>query len=101
MLGVLTVAAFIAFVAGMHWLMYRSSGGCTYSPLWTAFSLTFCALWFLAAGSMGCRLSKRASFPSCSWSDTVIWPEIWVGLVCAIAAAFFWRRGIRSIQTPA
>jgi len=91
MAAVLTLVAIVA--AGM-WFQYRLSQGRAWSPLWLAFSSTFAAALFLVSGSIGFRLQTTLLATS-RWSDSVIWPEVGVGLVFAGLAVLFWRRAIR------
>ena len=89
--AVLTLVAIVA--AGM-WFQHRLSQGRAWSPLWLAFSNTFAAALFLVSGSIGFRLQTTLLGTS-RWSDSVIWPEVGVGLVFAGLALLFWRRAIR------
>ena len=91
MAAVLTLVAIVA--AGM-WFQYRLSQGRAWSPLWLAFSNTFAAGLLLVSGSIGFRL-QTTSLATSRWSDSVIWPEVGVGLVFAGLAVLFWRRAIR------
>ena len=93
MAAVLTLVAIVA--AGM-WFQYRLSQGRAWSPLWLAFSSTFAAALFLVSGSIGFRLNRQTTLLATSrWSDSVIWPEVGVGLVFAGLAVLFWCRAIR------
>ena len=92
------VLVIVALLVTWELFLYKSSGGRNRSPLWLAFSTTAAAALFLVAGAIGYTLSKHARFfDGTSWSDGVIWWQVGVGLALLPLAAYFWRRGLRSI----
>jgi hypothetical protein len=98
-LGLLIVAAFLAFVALAHYGSYRQTGGRSHGPLWLAFGATAGAIFHIGAGLAGYNLGRHSRFVTgTAWSETVIWWEVGVGVVLAAIAAACWRTGIRSIR---
>jgi hypothetical protein len=96
---VLAVLAVPAFVVGWHWFFYQQSGGRTWSPLWIAFSTTAAAALYLVAGTIGYTLDRHQRFIAhTAWTGGVIWSEIATGLGMALVAAYFWRKGLRSLR---
>ena len=88
-----------AVVVGVIWLQYRATGGRTWSPLWTAFSLTAGALLFVAAGVTGYRLQGGVPFSrAASWTGSPIWGEVWVGIALVIIALPLWWVGWRRLR---
>jgi hypothetical protein len=95
----LPVLLVLAFVVGWHWFFYRQSGGRTLSPLWIAFSSTAAAALYLIAGAIGYTLDRHDRFVAgTAWAGGVVWSEVGIGFVMALVAAFFWRKGLRSIR---
>jgi hypothetical protein len=89
----------VTFVVAWAWFLRERSGGRAWSPLWLAFSATALAALFLGAGTIGYILSKRDRFMAgTSWSETVLWWEVGVGVALIPLAVYFWRRGLRSIS---
>lgn len=89
----------VAFVAAWAWFQQQRSGGRAWSPLWLAFSATALAALFLGGGTIGYMLSRRARFiAGTSWSETVLWWEVGVGVALIPVAVYFWRRGLRSLS---
>jgi len=88
----------VAGVLAVWWLGLRGFyGGRPWKPLRLAFSTTAAALLFLGAGALGYRLDRHERFVSGAWSDGVIWWEVAVGVALVPVAAWFWRKGLRSI----
>ncbi len=92
----------ILLVAGLlaawWWGLPSVSGGRLWNPLRLAFGTTAAALLFLGAGALGYRLGRHERFVSGAWSDSVIWWEVAVGLALVPVAAWFWRKGLRSMS---
>jgi uncharacterized membrane protein YhiD involved in acid resistance len=64
------------------------------------FGVATFALVCIAAGLSGYRLSKYSRFVAgTSWSDTVIWPQVVVGVAALAVAAIFARRANRTIPS--
>ncbi len=86
----------VATLAAFQLWINKSRGSRAQSPLWYAFSMTFGAALFLISGGIGFGLQKGPPLLSESrWVGGVIWPQVWVGLACAVVAVFCWRRAIR------
>jgi hypothetical protein len=86
----------LALVAAWHAFISAQSGGRGSSPLWMAFNCTAASVLFLLAGLSGYTLSGHARFlANTAWAGEVIWWQVAVGFVAAVAACFFWRRGLR------
>jgi hypothetical protein len=67
-----------------------------WNPLRLAFTLTFVCLLFLVSGAAGYRLQRGAPlFSETRWTGAVIWPQVNVGLVFLLGAAYCWREAIR------
>ena len=89
----------VTFVVAWAWFLRQRSGGRARSPLWLAFSATALAALFLGAGTIGYILTKRDRFiAGTSWSETVLWWEVGVGVALIPLAVYLWRRGLRSIS---
>jgi hypothetical protein len=81
------------------WLQYRVTGGRTWSPLWTAFSLTAGAILFVVAGVTGYRLQGGVPFSrAASWTGSPIWGEVWAGVALVLIALPLWRVGWRRLR---
>lgn len=66
------------------------------SPQSLAFTTTFGALLFLISGLIGFGLQKGpALFSDARWSNTVIWPQVELGLAFLVASIFCWRRALK------
>lgn len=88
----------VAFLVTWTWFLRQRSGGRRWKPLWLAFSATALAALFLGAGTIGYILGRRTRFiAGTSWSDTVLWWEVGVGIALIPLAAYLWRRGLRTI----
>ena len=95
------IVAIVGFVAVWTWFLHRLSGRRMWSPLWLAFSTTAVAILFLVAGSAGYTLSRHVRFANgTAWSNSVIWWQVWVGLLAAGLAAVFWSTALRSLRPP-
>jgi hypothetical protein len=71
------------------------------SPIFNALSLTAASVLFVVTGGIGYTLSKHDRFVAGTpWSATVIWWQVGVGIALLPLAAYFWRRGIRSLAHP-
>ena len=69
----------------------------TYHPLHAAFSTTTFGLLFLVAGTIGYTIKKSNwSFISGTWSDGVVWWEVFYGVIALVFAAYFWRKGLET-----
>jgi hypothetical protein len=69
------------------------------NPFHNALSLTLLGMLFVVPGLLGCKLRKSPwTFVGCTWSDSVWWKEVWVGLAVLLLAGYFWKRAIRSIR---
>lgn len=87
-----------AFLVTWTWFLRQRAGGRRWKPLWLAFSATALAALFLGAGTIGYILGRRTRFiAGTSWSDTVLWWEVGVGIALIPVAAYLWRRGLRTI----
>jgi membrane protein implicated in regulation of membrane protease activity len=68
-------------------------------PVPLACSTTLFAIVLLAAGLTGYRMSRHAAFVAGThWSGTVIWPQVFVGLVLLVLSVWLWRRAVRSLH---
>ena len=96
MAGVMVVVIVIAFVVAWNALIYARSGGRGWSPVWMAFNSTAAAALFLLAGFSGYTLSRHDRFlANTAWTGQVLWGQVSIGVVAALAAWFFWRVGLR------
>jgi len=83
----------VAAVAAWYLFLYKSSNGRLWSPLWMAFSTTASAAVLIVAGLIGYSLDKRAAFfAGTSWSESVIWWQVGVGLALLPLAAYSWNK---------
>jgi drug/metabolite transporter (DMT)-like permease len=92
-MGILAVLLTItALVAVTVWFRPRAR------PFPIAFSTTAAGILLFVAGTMGYRLSRHDRFVAgTSWSDGVVWWEIYAGVTVLLVAAYFWRKALRSI----
>ena len=68
-------------------------------PLSVAFTTTLTAVVFLAAGTMGYHIEKSNwSFVTATPTGSVVWWEIWAGVIAALCAAYFWRQGLQLLD---
>ena len=68
-------------------------------PLSVAFTATLMAIVFLTAGTLGYHIKKSNwSFVTATWTGSVVWWEIWIGVLAALCAVYFWRKGLRSLD---
>jgi hypothetical protein len=89
LVGVVTA---VAFVVVWNAFTHRQSAGRAWSPL---FNCTAAAAVFLPVGLSGYTMSRHDRFVThTAWTGHVIWWEVGVGLVAAVTAANFWRRGL-------
>ena len=96
LIAVLTI---VAFVSGSCYLQYRVSRGRMWSPLWLAFSASAAAMLFGVTGLIGYTLNKHDRFvDGTAWAGRVIWSQVVAGIVAAIVAAYFWRKGTRQLR---
>src|SRR4051812_5164858 len=96
MASVVVVGIAFAVVAAWHAFISAQSGGRSRSPLWMAFNCTAAAALFLLAGLSGYTLSRHDRFlANTAWAGQVIWWQVAVGFVSAVAAWLFWRQGLR------
>jgi hypothetical protein len=66
-------------------------------PLHAAFTTTTFGILFLVAGTIGLTIGRNNwSFISGTWSDGVVWWEVFYGLVALVFAAYFWRKGLKT-----
>jgi hypothetical protein len=64
-----------------------------------AFSTTFAAALFLVTGTIGFSLRRGPSLLSdARWSETVIWPQVGLGIAFSIAAVLCWPRALRDVE---
>jgi hypothetical protein len=71
----------------------------TWNPIHNALSFTLFGSLFLVLGLLGCKLRKSPwSIMACTWSDTVLWNEVWGGAAALLVAAYFWRRGWQKLS---
>ena len=97
---IIALLAIVAMVAGGALFQHRISRGRMWSPLWIAFSTTTGAILFLVSGISGDVLDHHDRFVTGkSWSDVVSWTQIDLGFALLIVAAYFWRKGLRSLKT--
>ena len=93
---VIPVLAIVALVVGWNAFVYKLSGGRMFRPLWIAFGTTACAVQLMTAGVIGYTLDRHDRFVAhTAWTGHVIWSQVAGGLLFAVVAAFFWRRGLR------
>ena len=65
-------------------------------PLQTAFTLTTIAAVLIVSGAVGLTIGpSNWSFVSGTWSDGVVWWEIFYGAAVLLPAVYFWRKGLR------
>lgn len=66
------------------------------SPQFAAFSTTLATVLFIVTGLIGFGLQKGpALFSEARWSESVIWPQVWLGLAFLPAAAICWHRALK------
>ena len=71
----------------------------SWSPIWGAFMSTTVSAVYLIAGFSGYQLNRRTRFLAAeAWTDSIIWWEVWVGVVLIPVAIYFWRKGSREID---
>jgi hypothetical protein len=93
------VVVIVASIAAWNLLLYKQSGGRMWNPFSMALTATATAILFLVSGSIGYTLSQHDRFVAhTSWSDGVIWPQLWVGFTVGALAVLLWRRALRSIR---
>jgi hypothetical protein len=93
------VLAIFALVVGWNAFIYKHSGG-RMRPLWIAFSTTAIAIVLMTAGLIGYTLDRHDRFVAhTAWTGHVIWSQIGVGLLFALAAAFFWRNALPRLRS--
>lgn len=98
--AVVAVLGVVAVISAGIWFQFRLSRGRMWTPLWMAFGATSTSILFLVAGTLGINLSKHQRFLTGNApSSGVIWWEVGIGVALAILSLFFWRRGVRSIQS--
>jgi len=96
MASVVVVVSVIAVVVAWNAFIYAQSNGRGWSPLWMAFNCTAASGLFLLAGFSGYTLSRHDRFLAhTAWTGHVIWWQVTVGVVAALAASVFWRQGLR------
>jgi hypothetical protein len=100
----MTIAAVVLIIVSMsvawHLFVHQLSGRRSWNPLWLAFSTTTFAALYLVAGAIGYRLDRHDRFVARSgWAGHVLWPEIGIGLLAALAAVYFWRKGLQSVSS--
>jgi hypothetical protein len=67
--------------------------------LWLGFTATAASALYLTAGIIGFNLDKRSRFVTgTTWTHSVIWWEVMVGLVLLSLGIYFLRRGARGID---
>jgi hypothetical protein len=99
MAPVIAVGTVVAFVVAWHFFLYKQSGGRTFSWLWSAFGTTAASVLYLVAGALGYTLDRHDRFVShTAWAGHVIWSEIALGVVFALLAVLFWRKGLERIR---
>ena len=95
----IAVLAIVAFVGAGCYMQFRMSRGRMWSPLWLVFSTSAAAGLFGITGLIGYSLSKHDRFVAGTpWAGHVIWPQLAAGIVAALIAAYFWRRGTRQLS---
>jgi hypothetical protein len=64
-----------------------------------AFTFTFFGSLWVVLALVGCRLRKSPwTFVACTWSDSPWWSEAAVGFAMLLAAAFFWKRALKTVR---
>ena len=92
-IGVLGILIITVMVFAWHWGTPRQS------PQFAAFSTTFAAALFIVTGMIGFGLQKGpALFSEARWSQSVIWPQVWLGLAFLTIAVFCWRKAIKDVD---
>ena len=67
-------------------------------PLHAAFTLTTFGILLVVAGTIGLTIGKSNwSMVRGTWSDGVVWWEIFYGVVALMFAAYFWRKGLKTL----
>ena len=96
---VIPLLTLVAILIAWTLLLDHKSRGRAWSPLWAAFGTSTGAALFLMTGILGYRLGRHGRFAAgAAWSQDVIWPQVWIGVAMALAALYFWRRGLRSLR---
>jgi hypothetical protein len=67
------------------------------SPFPPAFAFTAVAALLLWAGPSGYTVTREGGHPFGHWTGEPVGWEIAVGLACAVAAVYFWRRTWREV----
>jgi hypothetical protein len=97
--GVIPLLVLAALIVAWNVFVHKQSGGREWSPLWMAFSTTSGAVLFLVAGAIGYTLSRHDRFVAgTGWTGGVVWWEVGVGLLLALVASLFWRKGVQQIR---
>jgi hypothetical protein len=92
MVGLIGLIIFVAVVA---WAAPRQGlRKYNMSPLHQAFTFTAAALGFIATGLLGLAIQKSGGLPYLHSVHMVVWSQVWVGVGCAVLAAFFWWRAL-------
>jgi hypothetical protein len=90
---------FVAVVLMWNWFLHKRSDFRMWSPAWLAFTLTTAAVIFMVAGATGFILDKRTRFfAGTSWSSSVIWWEVGVGVVLVPVAVWSWMLAHRDLE---
>jgi protein-S-isoprenylcysteine O-methyltransferase Ste14 len=96
MMAIAAVGALIVLAAALFW---HARVAPRQSPQAIAFTTTFAAALFLITGSIGFGLQKGPALLSpARWSNSVIWPQVILGVAFLIAAVICWRRAIRDVD---
>lgn len=69
------------------------------NPFHNAFTLTLFGSLLVVLGLVGCTLRKSPwTFVACTWSESVWWNEVGVGVGLLLVAIYFWRKAILSFR---
>ena len=98
---VIPVLIVVALVVAWHWILHKTSRGRLWSPLWIAFSTTAAAMFFIVAGLVGYNMMRRGqAFAGPTWSNSVVWWQVEVGVLFIVIAAYFWYRATVTTKFP-
>ena len=93
---------FVVPLAASAWFLHSRSSHRGKHPLWPALGATTGAALLIVAGAVGYNLDALdANADGTPWSGSVIWWEVGPGIALLPVAAYWWRKGLRSLDADA